>query len=176
VKKNRYTVLAFCFVAAVFIFELVFLAPRAEMMRESIETRQGALLREEQFLRNVRMTSGGMNTLIREIKNVESRLLREKTDFLASAKLQGEISGIAGKSGLNVTTIRPLAAVKLGNFMVISLYFEGSGNIKQMSDFLKGIEQDKLLIKVAKVNVNILNMQNPRDLKYRIQVSALARL
>jgi hypothetical protein len=59
---------------------------------------------------------------------------------------------------------------------VISLYFEGSGNIKQMSDFLKGIEQDKLLIKVAKVNVNILNMQNPRDLKYRIQVSALARL
>jgi hypothetical protein len=45
-----------------------------------------------------------------------------------------------------------------------------------MSDFLKGIEQDKLLIKVAKVNVNILNMQNPRDLKYKIQVSALARL
>jgi hypothetical protein len=176
VKKNRYTVLAFCFVAAVFIFEFAFLAPRAEMMRESIETRQGALLRDEQFLRNVRMTSGGMNALVKETKDIEDRLLMEKSDFLASAKLQGEISGIAGKSGLNVMTIRPLAPVKLGNFTVIALYFEGSGDIKQMSDFLKGIEQDKLLIKVAKVNVNILNVQNPKDLKYKIQVSALARL
>jgi hypothetical protein len=175
-KKNRYAVLAFCFVAAVFIFEFAFLAPRAEMMRETIETRHESLLRDEQLLRNVRMTSDGMNALFGEIKNIENRLLKEKSDFLASAKLQGEISAIAGKSGLNVMTIRPLAPVKLGNFTAISLSFEGSGDIRQLSDFLKGIEQDKLLIKVAKVNVNILNMQNPRDLKYKIQVSALARL
>jgi hypothetical protein len=176
VKKNRYMVLAFCFVAAAFIFEFAFLAPKAEMLRESMETRYAALLRDEQFLRNARMTSGGVNALISETKNIEGRLLKEKSDFLASAKLQGEISGIAGKSGLNVMTIRPLAAEKLGNFTVISLYFEGSGDIKQMSDFLKGIEQDKLLIKVARLNVNITNMQNPKDLKYKIQVSALARL
>jgi hypothetical protein len=176
VKKNRYMVLAFCFVAAVFVFEFAFLAPRAEMLRESIETRNAALQRDEQFLRNARMTSGGVNALISETKNIEGRLLKEKSDFLASARLQGEVSGIAGKSGLNVMTIRPLAPEKLGNFTVISLYFEGSGDIKQMSDFLKGIEQDKLLIKVARLNVNITNMQNPKDLKYKIQVSALARL
>jgi hypothetical protein len=175
-KRNRYVVLASCFVAAVFVFEFAFLTPKAETMRESIETRHKALLRDEQLLRDVRMTSGGMDALFSEIKNIESRLLKEKSDFLASAKLQGEISGIAGKSGLKVMTIRPLAPVKLGNFTVISLYFEGSGDVKQMSDFLRGIEQDKLLIKVAKVNVNILNMQNPRDLKYKIQVSALAKL
>jgi Tfp pilus assembly protein PilO len=175
-KKNRFTLLAFCFVAAVFIFEYAFLAPRAEMMKESIETGNEALVRDEQFLRSARTASGGMSALIDETKSIEGRLIREKSDFLASAKLQGEISGIAGKSGLNVMTIRPLAPVKVGNFKEISVYFEGSGDIKQMSDFLQGIEQDKLLVKVAKLNVTIMNMQNPKDLKYKIQVSALARL
>jgi Tfp pilus assembly protein PilO len=176
VRKNRYMLLAFCFVAAVFIFEYAFLSPRAEMMRGSIETQNESLLRDEQFLKDARIASGGISALVNETKDVEKRMIEEKSDFLASAKLQGEVSGIAGKSGLNVVTIRPLAPVKAGRFTEISLYFEGSGDIKQMSEFLKGIEQDKLLIKVAKLSVNIMNMQNPKDLKYKIQVSALARL
>ncbi len=174
-KKNRYTVIAFSIVAAVFIFQYVFLAPRAETMKEEIEAKQKALLRDEQFLKDAAVTAGGVDSLTKETKNIEGRLLREKSDFLDSAKLQGEISGIAGTSGLNVMTIRPLAPAKLGNFTMISLYFEGSGDIKQMSEFLKGIEQDKLLIKVDKLGVTITNMQNPKDLKYKIQVSALAR-
>jgi hypothetical protein len=174
-RNNRYMLLAFCFVAAVFIFQFAFLTPRAEEMRESIVTHQESLLRDEQFLGEIQMSSGGMSTMIKETKDIEKRLIEERTDFLASAKLQGEVSGIAGKAGLNIVTTRPLQPVKQGNFREISLYFEGSGDIKQISEFLKGIEQDELLMKVAKLNINIVNMQNPKDLKYKIQVSALKR-
>ncbi len=160
----------------VFIFQYAFLTPQAETMRESIETRYAALQRDEQFLGSAGMTAANVNSLISETKGIEDRLLQEKSDFLASAKLQGEVSGIAGKSGLNVVTIRPVPPVKLGKYTVISVYFEGSGDIKQMSEFLKGIEEDKLLIKVNKLGINITNMQNPKDLKYKIQVAALARL
>ncbi len=174
-KKNRYALIAFSFVAAVFIFQYAFLTPRAEVMKESIETGQKALLRDEQFIRDAARNAGSMDSLIKDTKSVEGRLLGEKTAFLDSAKLQGEISGIAGTTGLHVMTTRPLAPTKLGNFTVISIYFEGDGDIKQMSEFLKGIEQDKLLVKVDKLNVTITNTQNPKTLKYKIQVSTLAK-
>ncbi len=160
----------------VFIFQYAFLTPQSESMRESIETKYKTLLRDQQFMGSAGMTTANMNALINETKAIEDRLIQEKSDFLASAKLQGEVSGIARQSGLNITTIRPVPAVKFGKYSVISVYFEGSGNIKQMSDLLKGIEDDKLLIKVSKFSINITNMQNPKDLKYKIQVAALAKL
>ncbi len=174
-KKSRYTLLAFAVVAALFIFQYAFLAPKSDMMKESIESGQRALLRERQFIVDAARTAGSMDSLMKDTKSVEGRLLGEKSDFLDSAKLQGEVSGIAGKSGLHVLTIRPLPSSKLGKFTVISVYFEGDGDIKQMSEFLRGIEQDKLLIKTDKLNITITNVQNPKDLKYKIQVSALAR-
>jgi Tfp pilus assembly protein PilO len=175
VKNSRYSVLAFGLVAAVFIFQYAFLTPRMETMRDTIQTSQKALLMDEQFLLESAKNAGGLDELVKNAKNIETRMLDEKSAFLDSAKLQGEVSGIAGTSGLKVTTIRPLTPGKLGNFSVISIYFEGNGDIRQVSDFLKGIEQDKLLIKVDKLNITITNVQNPKELKYKIQVSALAK-
>ena len=74
------------------------------------------------------------------MKNAEKRLITEKSDFLASAKMQGEITDLTGKTGLNVATIRPMNAVKLNAYSVIQVYFEGNGNIKQVSEFLKLVE------------------------------------
>jgi Tfp pilus assembly protein PilO len=176
VKNKRYTLFAVALVVAVFVFQYAFLAPQAESMKESIEAKYRTLLRDEQFLGGAGMTAANMNALINETKGMEDRLIQEKSDFLASAKLQGEVSGIARQSGLNVATIRPVPTVKLGRYSVISVYFEGNGDIKQMSGLLKGIEEDKLLIKVSKLGINITNMQNPKDLKYKIQVAALAKL
>ncbi len=175
-KNRRYALIASALVAMVFIFQYAFLVPQTETMRESIETKYKTLLRDQQFLGSAGMNAANMNSLINETKGIEDRLIQEKSDFLASAKLQGEVSGIARQSGLNVMTIRPVPTVKLGKYSVISVYFEGSGDIKKMSDFLKGIEEDKLLIKVNKLGINITNMQNPKDLKYKIQVSALTKL
>jgi Tfp pilus assembly protein PilO len=176
VKNRRYALFAFVLVATVFIFQYAFLIPQAETMKESIETKYKTLLKDRQFIGSAGMTAANMNSLINETKGIEDRVIQEKSDFLASAKLQGEVSGIARQSGLNVTTIRPVPTVKLGKYIVVSVYFEGSGDIKQMSGLLKGIEDDKLLIKVSKLGINITNMQNPKDLKYKIQVAALAKL
>src|SRR5512135_3086772 len=123
----------------VFIFQYAFLAPEADTMKESIETGYKTLMRDKQFLASAGMTAANMNSLINETKGIEDRLIQEKSDFPASAKLQGGVSGIARQSGLHVTTISPVPTVKLGKHSVVSVYFEGSGDVKQLSELLKGI-------------------------------------
>ena len=67
-------------------------------------------------------------------------------------------------------------ASKVNDYHSIPIYFEGNGSIRGISEFLRLIEADGLLIKIDKLGLNITNMQNPKDLKFKIQVSGLAKL
>ena len=175
-KNNRFVLIALALVVSVLFFEHYFIGPRSEALRESIETRYNALRRDEQSIIGAGATEEGMKSIMNDMKNIEKRLVAEKTEFLSSARLQGEIGDAAKRAGLNVLTIRSLSPVKTGNYSSMSVYFEGNGNIRQISDFLKSIDSSQLLIKVDKLSFNITNVQNPKDLKFKIQVSALAKI
>lgn len=175
-KSNRYTLIATALVISVFMFEHYFIAPRTEAVKESVQTQYNALRKDSLYISGAENTNEDMNSILNDMKNIEKRLIQEKTEFLASAKIQGDVTDTARKAGLLLLTIRPLSAVKNGNYTTLPVYFEGSGNIKQVSEFLKNVESGKLLLKVDKLNLNITNVQNPKDLKFKIQVSGLAKL
>ena len=174
-KKNRYFLLVVLAVCSVYLFLTYFLAPAAEDYRESLAKEYRTLQRYEAAVKGAGTTEDGIKTLIDNMKNVEKRLIAEKSDFLASAKLQREIGDLTNKAGLNVATVRPLTAEKVNNYRIIPVYFEGNGNIKQVSDFLKFVEANPLLLKIDKLMLNITNMQKPDDLRFKIQISGLSK-
>ena len=174
-KKNRNILIIFLLVFVVFLFDTYFFKPNSERMRESIAVQYDKLRKYENFLKGSAITEDEIKAAVKDMENMEKRLVREKSEFLASVKLQGEVSDLAGKAGLNIMNIRPMNTEKTGQYLLIPVYFEGNGNIKQMSDFLKSVETDSFMIKIDKLNLNITNMQNPKDLKFKIQVSGLAK-
>jgi hypothetical protein len=157
-------------------FDRYFLLPRAETLRESLAVVNGGLKKDEQFINSAVMPEKDVAAAAGAIKDLEKRMIQERTEFLASVRLQDEVSDMAGKAGLRILTTRSMPAAKLGNYQVIPLYFEGNGTIKQMSDLLKAMESGGLLIKVDKLTMGITNMQNPRELKFKMQVSGVARI
>ncbi|MBI5638900.1 MAG: type 4a pilus biogenesis protein PilO [Nitrospirae bacterium] len=173
-RKNRYALIGVILVAAIFAFEYYFLTPRSGLMREELEGKYFALTRDELSVKGAGGTEEEMKAVVEDMKKIEKRLIHEKSAFIASARLQGELSEMTEKSGLRVMTIRPLAEVKTGNYSSIPVYFEGNGTIKQVSDFLRHVESGRFLIKIDKLNINITNLQNPRDLKFKMQVSGLS--
>ncbi|MBI5100290.1 MAG: type 4a pilus biogenesis protein PilO [Nitrospirae bacterium] len=174
--NRRYLILALALALTVLGFERYFIQPRAEDVRDEIAKNSRALERDEQLLAGSALSEKGPSDAAGEMKKLEERLVSEKTEFLASARLQDEVSGMAEKAGLKLLTIRPMPAVKAGHFSNLPVYFEGSGNIRQISQFLRHIESAVVIIKVDKLGVNVTNMQNPRELKFKIQVSGLARI
>jgi hypothetical protein len=175
-KKKRYLVLGLLFIVTVYLFETYFLAPATENYRESLEDRFKTLQRYEHVVKGSGRTEAEVKTLLDDMKKLETRLLKEKSDFLASARMQGEITGLADKTGLNVATIRPLSSLTVKAYSVIQVYFEGNGNINQVSEFLKLVDSNPLLLKIDKLSLNITNMQNPDDLKFKIQISGLRKI
>lgn len=175
-RKNMYVLLILLCVCSVYLFVTYILTPATDNYRESLEKGYKTLQRYEYVVKDAGATESGVRDLIADMKKTEKRLITEKSDFLASAKMQREISELTGKTNMNVSTIRPLSAVKLNDYSVIPVYFEGNANIKQVSDFLKLVEADPIMLKIDKLSLNITNMQKPDDLKFKIQISGLSRI
>ena len=174
-KKNRYLILALFCICSVYLFETYFLTPATENYREKLVGKYKTLQSYEYVVQGAGATEDGVKALSNDVKNLEKRLISEKSDFLASAKMQREITGLTNKTGLNVATIRPMNEVKLNGYRIIQVYFEGNGDIKQVSEFLKLVEADPLMLKIDKLSLNITNMQNTDDLKFKIQISGLSK-
>jgi len=175
-RKNLYIILVVLSVCSLYLFETYVLTPATEDSRESLLKQYKTLQRYERVVQGAGITEAEVTALITAMKNLDKRLINEKSDFLASARMQREISDLTGKTGLTVSTVRPLNAVKQNNYSVIPVYFEGNGTIRQMSDFLKLVETNLLLLKIDKLSLNITNMQKPDDLKFKIQISGLNKV
>jgi Tfp pilus assembly protein PilO len=89
--------------------------------------------------------------------------------------MQRVVADLTERAGLSVQSIRPLNAVKEKNFLTIPVYFEGNGSIKQLSDFLKAVEAGPVMLKIDKMSLSVTNMQNPKEVRFKIQVSGMAR-
>jgi hypothetical protein len=113
--KKSYLIFALLLVCAVYLFETYVLTPATEHYRESLSKDYKTLQRYEYAVKGAGTTEKEVQALIANIKNTEKRLITEKSDFLASAKMQGEISDLTSKAGLNVATIRPMSAVKISD-------------------------------------------------------------
>lgn len=175
-RRNVYIILVLFFVCFLYLFEVYFLAPATEKNREALDKKYKTLQQYEYVLSGTGTTEEEFNAIIAEMQNTEKRLVSEKSDFLASARVQREIRGLVEKSGLSVATMRPLNIVKLKAYQAVPVYFEGNCNIKQMSEFLKSIETNPLILKIDKLFLNIVNMQTPDDLKFKIQISGLSKI
>lgn len=172
-KKNRYILLVLFFVVTVYLFQAYFLVPESERMREAIAAKYGTLQQQRGFLAGAGSTEEEIAKAIEEMAKLEKRLLNEKSEFLASAGMQRLITEMTDNAGLAVMTLRPMAAVKEKGYSLVPVYFEGNGSIKQVSDFLRAVEAHSLLFKVDKLSLNVTNIQNPGDLRFKIQVTGL---
>ena len=175
-NRKQYGILAVLLVLILLLFQAYVLTPRSETMREEIQVKSAALQKYETYMEGSAITDTDMKTVAEAMKTAEKKLVRESSEFLAAARLQKELSELTQNAGLNIQTIRPLNTVKAKSFFFVPVYFEGSGTIKQIGDFLNALEKHALLFRIEKLSVNVTNIQNPRELRVKMQISGLGTL
>ena len=167
--------LAGVLVLTLLLFQSYVLAPRDAVMRDEIQSRYVTLQKYETYMEGSAITETDIKSAMRDLENVEKRLIVEKSEFLASARMQRDLSDMLRQSGIAVQTMRPMNIEKTKNFISVPVYFEGSGTIRQIGDFLKAVDSSQIMLKVDKMTVNVTNMQNPRELRVKMQLSGLSR-
>lgn len=174
--RKKYILIAALLVMTLFLFQTYVLTPKSETMREEIQTKSATLQKYETYMEGSSITDAEIRTAGEEMKAVEKKLVKESSEFLAAARIQKELSELTQNAGLNIQTIRPLNTVKAKSFFFIPVYFEGSGTIKQIGDFLNDVEKHSVLLKIEKMSINVTNIQNPRELRIKMQISGLGKL
>ncbi len=175
-NNRKYILLAAALVMTLLLFQTYVLTPKSEAMREEIQVKSVTLQKYETYMEGSSITDAEIKKAAEEMKAAEKKLVIESSEFLAAARVQKELSELTQNSGLNIQTIRPLNTVKAKNFFFIPVYFEGSGTIKQIAEFLSEAEKYSLLLKIEKMSINVTNMQNPRELRFKMQISGLGKL
>lgn len=174
--RKKYILIAALLVMTLFLFQTYVLTPKSDTMREEIQIKSATLQKYETYMEGSSITDAEIRTAGEEMKAVEMKLVKESSEFLAAARIQKELSELTQNAGLNIQTIRPLNTVKAKSFFFIPVYFEGSGTIKQIGDFLNDAEKHSVLLKIEKMSINVTNIQNPRELRIKMQISGLGKL
>ncbi|NJD57152.1 MAG: hypothetical protein FIA94_12215 [Nitrospirae bacterium] len=174
--RRKAVLLGTLLIMTVFLFQNYYLAPRSETMREEIQSKYGTLQKYQAYLKGSGITDKGIQSAESDMKTMEKRLISEKSEFLSSASMQRIVSELSEKAGLNVLTMRPINVVKEKSFMFVPVYVEGGGNIRQISDFLNLVEKNSVMLKIDKMSINVTNLQNPKELRFKIQISGMSRI
>jgi Tfp pilus assembly protein PilO len=175
-SRTKYILLAAALVMTLLLFQTYVLTPKSESMREEIQAKSATLQKYETYVEGSSITDAEIKKSGEEMKAVEKKVVHESSEFLAAARVQKELSELTQNAGLNIQTLRPLTTVKARSYFVIPVYFEGSGTIRQIGDFLNIVEKHALLLKIEKMSINVTNMQNPRELRFKMQISGLGKL
>lgn len=160
-------------IIAAYVFFIMPLSEKRSELRESLEAKYVTLQKYETFLKTAGKAETALDTMVKEIDDMEANALQDTNDSLAFVKLQGYVRDFAEKSGIKIISIKPLSVVKYKHYAALPIQLEASGGINQLGEFMKQIDASKLFIRIDRLNINLMNIQMPGELKIKLQVSGL---
>jgi hypothetical protein len=102
---------------------------------------------------------------------LRERVLAGPTPTLAAAQLQGAVKAEAQRLGLGVQRIVVERPALTGRVAEIPVHVTLKGEIRQISLFLKGIEQHRLAFSIPEFTIQVQDPKNPRDLIVELVVA-----
>lgn len=159
----------FAAIAGIYAFFISPLDGKREELRETLRERHAVL---EEYEEIVRMGEGGLKTAGERLKRLERHVISATDESLAFSRLQIKVEDFASDSGLLITSVRPLTAVKYGDYVGLPIYLDALSDIGQLSEFLRRLDSVAVYIRIDKIDVS----RAPQDLlRVRMQVSGLMK-
>jgi Tfp pilus assembly protein PilO len=129
---------------------------RWEWVRTQLEIQPQLLEKNLRFLNQKGELVAALEGMQNELKAREPRLLTGDTPSMSASDLQDSVQGLATKEGTQVITTRVLNPEPTGNFAKISVQMEIGGQIDQIANVVRGIENSPKLLTIDEINVRSL--------------------
>ena len=129
---------------------------RWEWVRTQLEIQPQLLEKNLRFLNQKEGLVAALEGARNELKGREPRLLSGDTPSMSASDLQDSVQGLATKEGTQVITTRVLNPELTGNFAKISVQMEIGGQIDQIANVVRGIENSPKLLTIDEINVRSL--------------------
>ncbi len=147
-----------------------------EDLSTELESAHRTLLKYRAAVRALEQDLGGPGAAQGELEAMERGLLPGGTTAAAVARLQTEITDLADRAALSITSIRPMVPADLSPYRRIGVQINLTGTTVQLRDFLKAVEESSLLLGIDALAVRVTNVRKPDTIRIKVAVSGLMKV
>jgi type II secretory pathway component PulM len=166
-------------VLALLLLRVVILSPflaYREGLRDEIVSHEEMLQNDHAYLARSADVTRNLEALRTRYREVHGQLVPGDTPTLAAASLQDTLHSLAAEKGINVQSTQVMREETLGDFRRIAVRMVVSGELRQLAEFLAGVEfgQRRLSIPFLEISRRgaVLRGQSARALAATIEVNA----
>ena len=158
-KRERGLAMVTMAILVVFVGKYLVVAPfleRRDRVKNQLESQPQLLQKNLRFLAQKEALLASLESARNQIKAQEPKLLTGDTSSVSASDLQETVQALATSEGTQVITTRVLNAESAGSFSKIGIQLEIGGNIQQIANLVKGIENSQKLLVIDEINVRSL--------------------
>jgi general secretion pathway protein M len=138
--------------------------------REKLENAQAYLARTADITRQ-------REQLQKAYQQVHAQLVPGDTPTLAAANLQNTLHSLAGEKGVEIQSTQVMRDDSVGSFRRIAVRITVTGDLKQLADFLAGVEYGQTRVAIPFLELSrrgaVLRGKTARALSATIEVTAM---
>jgi Tfp pilus assembly protein PilO len=161
-------------IAAALVAAYVFLVSPLEAKRsevqERLQTDYRTLSKYQKVLAGREQIEPRLEHTREELRRMEENIFENTKLSVAFAKLQKDVQGLAAKSGLGVTSIKPLPTISYEHYTGLPIYVDCKGNIRNLGKFLKEIDSSDRFYSIDRLDISAAQ---GGGLRIRMQLSGL---
>jgi Tfp pilus assembly protein PilO len=161
-----------------FLVIVPFLAYR-EGLRDEIAAHRARLENGQAYLARASEVNRHHELLRARFAELRAQLVPGNTPTLAAASLQDTLHSLAGEKGINIQSTQVMREETVGDFRRIAVRVTVTGELRQLADFLAGIEHGPRRVSLPFLEISrrgaVLRGQSARALAATIEVSAFVR-
>jgi Tfp pilus assembly protein PilO len=158
-KRERALVIATVVVLLLALGRYLLISPflaRRDWVRNQLEIQPQLLAKNLRYVALKEEMTAALEAAQSELKAREPKLLTGDTPSVSASDLQETVQGLANKEGTQVITTRVLNPEPAGSFAKISIQLEVGGQIDQIANLIRGIDNSPKLLVVDEINVRSL--------------------
>ena len=176
-KKFFWGFIGTAIVLLIYTYGIVPLVEAKKKAEEEIVLKQRILQKYAEVIQNRKKGEEALERSLKQIGEIENRLLPGETPQLGGAGLQDIVKRISEKNGIALRSFRILEPKEVGVYRKISLQIEFNpiSSMANLGQFIYDLENQEKKLMISEMDLLVFNPRMPNNIQGNLVVSGLMK-
>ena len=176
-KKFLWGFIGIAVLILIYTYGIVPLVEAKKKAEEEIVLKQRILQKYAEVIQNRKKGEEALDRSVKQIGEIEKRLLPGETPQLGGAGLQDIVKRLSEKNGIALRSFRILEPKEVGVFRRISLQidFNPIGSMLSLGQFIYDLEHQEKKLMISEMDLLVFNPRMPNNIQGSLVVSGLMK-
>ena len=176
-KKFLWGFIGMAIVILIYTYGIVPLVEAKKKAEEEIVLKERILQKYAEVIQTRKKGEEALDRSLKEIEEIEKRLLPGETPQLGGAGLQDIVKRVSEKNGIALRSFRILEPKEVGVYRKISLQIEFNpiGSMLSLGQFIYDLEHQEKKLMISEMDLLVFNPRMPNNIQGSLVVSGLMK-